>query len=156
MFDLESVGQENLHRSRDRRHHNLERINGCKRERLYTRAGIDIGYAIQRPQPVSPLAVPIVSVSVTDMFNCRIRLGKGGTTGGGDISHNPQHYPPEGDISDISALNKGDMGVANLTYKNVSSRCARIISSAFHVMMCNTLNSNNTIGTGMGLVRRYC
>jgi hypothetical protein len=46
--------------------------------------------------------------------------------------------------------------MANLANETVSSRCAIIISSAFYlVMMCNTLNRNNTIGTGVRLVRRY-
>ena len=49
------------------------------------------------------------------------------------------------------------MGMAKLANKNVSSHWAKIISSAFyHVKMCNTLNSNSTIGTGVGLARRYC
>ena len=40
------------------------------------------------------------------------------------------------------------MGMAKLANKNVSSHCAKIVSSAFyHVMMCNTLNSNITIST---------
>ena len=42
------------------------------------------------------------------------------------------------------------MGVAKLAKKHVSSHCAKIISSAFYyVLMCNTLNTNITIGTGV-------
>jgi hypothetical protein len=50
---------------------------------------------------------------------------------------------PEGDIPDISPLKNCDMGMAKLANKNVSSRCVKILSSAF--LSCDDVQYINVV-----------